>query len=56
MVRKATLDDLDQIFELYESYALDISQVENDDYASKVQADGFLLDLENKSDFKENRN
>jgi len=53
MIRKATLSDLDQTYSLYKSYALDVSRIESPEYATDVQMNGFLIDLENKQRFEE---
>lgn len=53
MIRKATLDDLDLIYSLYKSYSLDISRIDDPEYATYVQMNGFLIDLENKQRFEE---
>ncbi len=53
MIRKATPDDLESIYSLYKANSLDITNLVDPTYATKIQRDGFLLDLEEKSDILE---
>ncbi len=50
MIRKATINDLEQIHSLYKEYSLDISHSGDIGYATKFQRDGFLIAVENKED------
>lgn len=50
MIRKATPDDLETIFSLYEANSLDISRITDPVYATKVQRDSFLIALEDKNE------
>lgn len=53
MIRKATQDDIDAVFRLYEHHSLDISRVNDNEYAAEVQRDGFLIALETKEEMAE---
>jgi len=52
MIRKAKVEDLEQIYPLYKRYALDISKVNDISYSSKIQKEGFFIDLSDKEDCK----
>jgi len=53
MIRKATINDLENIYSLYQANSLDISRATDAAYATKVQHDGFLVALDNKDDIRE---
>lgn len=52
MIRKATVADLEAIYQLYIKYKLNISRINDTKYAAKAQHDGFLIALEDKKDLK----
>jgi ribosomal protein S18 acetylase RimI-like enzyme len=53
MIRKATPNDLERIYSLYRANSLNISNVTDPTYAAKIQQDGFLLALEDKTELLE---
>ena len=53
MIRKATNDDLENIYSLYQANSLDIPRVTDASYATRVQHDGFLVALDDKTDILE---
>ncbi len=52
-IRKATIEDLDPIFAIYQRVALDRSKLGDVSYESQVQKNGFLLGLESKDDYQQ---
>jgi|ERR1700722_6583137 len=53
MIRKATINDLENIYSLYQANSLDISRLTDAEYSTRVQHDGFLVALDNKDDIRE---
>lgn len=43
MIRKATLDDIDQIWKLHTDYIFDVNRVSESDYGTQVQSRGFIV-------------
>ena len=53
MIRKATVTDINFIFEIYSSYCIDEKRVDHADYQYEIQKTGFLLGLNNKKTIKD---
>jgi len=53
MIQKADLNDIEAIYSLYSSVALDVSKIYNNEYISAVQKNGFIVALEEKKDIEQ---
>lgn len=50
MIRRAEPKDIDDIFFLYQRYALNVNNVDDPFYIQKVQKEGFTIDLNDRND------
>jgi GNAT superfamily N-acetyltransferase len=50
VIRKATSQDLDQIWGIYKDSALDVSKAGDPNYGAKVQKEGFVIETSDKED------
>lgn len=52
MIRRATLEDSQQIYQLFLENTLDLSQIDQFDYQETMQREGFVIGDETKADFE----